>query len=77
MQHDHIICQISKKYFLCYYLKDKIKKLKFVIFSPNVKEAENPFPGTPFPMFVYNINNWFPDVDVIIEGRVFPLKTFN
>ena len=52
------------------------KKLKFVTFLPNVKVAENPFPGAPFPLFVYVMNIWLP-VDVIVEGRVFPVKTFN
>ena len=50
--------------------------MKFVIFLPNVKVAENPFPGAPSPLFVYDMNIWFP-VDDIVEGRVFPVKTFN
>ena len=54
-----------------------LKKLKFVTFLPNVKEAENPFPGAPSPLSVYDMNIWFP-VDDIFEGRVsFPVKTFN
>ena len=51
------------------------KKLKFATFLPNVNEAENPFPA-PFPLLVYDMNTWFPE-DVIVEGRVFPVKTFN
>ena len=53
-----------------------LKKLKFVTFLPNVKVAENPFPGAPSPLFVYVMNIWLPE-DVIVEGRVFPVKTFN
>ena len=49
--------------------------LKFVTFIPNVKEAENPPPGASFPLFVYDMNIWFPE-DVIVEGGVFPAKTF-
>ena len=50
--------------------------MKFVVFLPNVKVAENPFPVAPSPLFVYDMNIWLP-VDVIVEGRVFPVKTFN
>ena len=48
----------------------------FATFLPNSNEAENPFPKAPFPMFVYDMNNWFP-VDTVVGGRVFPVKTFN
>ena len=51
----------------------KLKKLKFVTFLPNVKEAENPFPGALSPLFVYDMNIWFP-VENIEEGRAFPVK---
>ena len=53
-----------------------IDKLKFVTFLPNVKVAENPFPKAPFPLFVYDMNIWFPE-DVITGGRAFPVKTSN
>ena len=53
-----------------------IKKLKFLNFLPNVQEAENPFPGAPSSLYVYDINIWFP-VDDVVKGRVFPVKTFN
>ena len=49
--------------------------LNFVTFLPNVNEAENPFPGAPSPLFMYDMNTWFP-VDVIVVGRVFPMKAF-
>ena len=52
-----------------------LKKLKFVTFLPNVKEAEKPFPVASSPLFVYDMNIWFPE-DVIVDGRVFPVKTF-
>ena len=53
-----------------------LKTLDFPTFLPNIKEAENPFSGAPFPLCVYDMNIWFPE-DVIVEGRVFPAKTFN
>ena len=53
-----------------------IRKLKFITNLPNVKEAENPFPGAPSPLFVYDMNIWFPEDD-IVGGKVFPVKTFN
>ena len=53
-----------------------IEKLKFVTFLPNVKDAENPFPGASSPLFVYDMNIWLP-VEFVVEGRVFPVKTFN
>ena len=53
-----------------------LEKINFVTFLPNVKEAENPFPGAPSPLFVYDMNIWFPEDD-IVEGRIFPVKTFN
>ena len=49
--------------------------IKFVTFLPNVKVAENPFPVAPSPLFVYDINIWFPEDDIVV-GRVFPVKTF-
>ena len=49
---------------------------KYDAFLPILKAAENPFPGAPSPLFLYDMNNWFPE-DVIVEGRVFPAKTFN
>ena len=52
-----------------------IEKLKFVNFLPNVKEAENPFPGASPLLFVYDINIWLP-VDNVAELRVFPVKAF-
>ena len=60
-----------------YCIKDtyNLKKLKFDTSLPIVKEALNPFPGAPFPLFVYDIYIWFP-VDNVVEGRVFPVKTF-
>ena len=53
-----------------------LKKLKFVTFLPNVKDAENPFPGASSELFVYDMNIWLP-VENVVEGRVFPVKTFN
>ena len=50
--------------------------MKFVIFLPNVKVAESPFPGAPSPLFVYDMNIWFP-VDNVEGGRVLPVKIFN
>ena len=47
-----------------------LKQLKFVTFLPNVKEAENPFPGAPFPLYEYDMKNWFLVDDII----VFPVK---
>ena len=56
-------------------ISKSLKKLKFSTFLPNANEAENPFP-TSLPLLVNAINIWFP-VDNIVEGRVFPVKTFN
>ena len=53
-----------------------LKKLKVLTFLPNVKVAENPFPGAQSPLFVYDMNIWLP-VDNVVEGRVFPVKVFN
>ena len=53
-----------------------LKTLDFPTFLPNIKEAENPLPGAPLPLFVYDMNIWFRE-DVIVKGRVFPVKTFN
>ena len=50
--------------------------MKFVIFLPNVKVAENPFPVAPSSLFVYDINIWLP-VEYVLGGIVFPVKTFN
>ena len=36
---------------------------KFATLLPNVYEAENPLPD-PMPVFVYDINIWFPVDDV-------------
>ena len=56
-------------------MSNNSKKLKLATFLPNTNEAENPFPIS-LPLLVNAINIWFP-VDDIIEGRVFPVKTFN
>ena len=51
------------------------KNLKFVTFLPNVKEAKKPFAGVPSTLFLYAINIWLL-VDVIAEGRIFPVKLY-
>ena len=47
-----------------------------VTYLPKVRDAENPFPGASPPLFVYDMNIWLP-VENVVEGRVFPVKTFN
>ena len=71
LEHYHIH-YLSKEQKVTY----DLKKLKFVTFLPNVKDAENPFPGASSPLFVYDMNIWLP-VEFVVEGRVFPVKTFN
>ena len=53
-----------------------LKTLDFPTFLPNIKEAENPFPRGPSPLFVYDMNIWLP-FDIDTEGRVFPVNPFN
>ena len=49
-----------------------MKELKYATFLPNTNEAENPLPN---PMFMYDMNNWFPVDNAVVWGRVFPVKT--
>ena len=58
------------------YITNSQRKLKFIIFLPNINEAESFFSKAPLPLFVYDINIWVP-VDDIGEGSVFPVKTPN
>ena len=69
LEHYHIYYLSKKKY-----ITNSQRKLKFIIFLPNINEAESFFPKAPLPLFVYDINIWVL-VDDIGEGRVFPVKT--